>query len=198
LIALTLLTGPENQPVSDIVYFKGMLFAFFLMYFAVAVASGLSQGSSLFGMDDVNLLFVSPLNPRAILIYGIFKTAKTMAVTGIFILFQASTLRIYGLGAGGLLILYAGYLLTQVSLQFLTLFIYSATNGNKNRRRIVNIVAVFIFFPVAVTFVRELFNVNRDFLEALRITINSPPAFTALSPVSTRPGKAWKPPWPGR
>jgi hypothetical protein len=174
LVALTFLSGSGDSPISDIVYFKGILFAFFLMYFAVAIVSGLSQGSSLFGMDDVNFLFVSPVNPRSILVYGIFKTAKTMAVTGIFILFQASTLRMYGIGAGGLLVLYAGYLLTQVSMQFLSLLIYSATNGNKTRRQLVRFVAILIFVPVAAAFLRGLISTGGDFLETLRFAVDSP------------------------
>jgi hypothetical protein len=72
------------------------------------------------------------------------------------------------------LILYAGYLLTQVSLQLLTLLIYSATNGNKNKKRLVNIIAVIIFLPVAAALVRELFSTDGNFLEALRAAIDSP------------------------
>ena len=174
MIVLFALLPSDNDGGADIVYLKGIIFAFFLLFFYTAIKSGLSQGSTLFGMEDVNLLFVSPVNPRSILIYGVFRVVKTMALTSIFILFQGGTLKSFGVGVGGLAVLYAGYFLTAVVTQILGMFIYSMTNGRKKRQRIVIILSVAVFVPMLVTAALHVRTAGGDYLGVLRSTVESP------------------------
>jgi len=124
----------EFETVSDITYYKGAYFTFFMFFFVSSIASGLSHGSTLFAMEDVNLLFVSPVHPRRILLYGILRAAKTATLFSLFILFQGIFLRRFGVGIGGMAVLYMGYLLAVVTSRLLSLTIYSVTNGRKKGR----------------------------------------------------------------
>jgi len=173
MIFVTVLIPEEAVPLSDIVYLKGIIFAFFMMFFISAVVSGLSQGAALFAMEDVNLLFVSPVNPRAVLLYGVFRVVKTLALASVFILFQGVNLRRFGVDTGGLFILYAGYLLMAVVSQLISLLIYSVTNGRKNRQLIVKIISVLIFVPLIVTALWQLLKANGDYPAALRAVLGS-------------------------
>jgi len=167
MIISALLLPQENFPESDIVYLKGIIFAFFMIFFESAIISGLSQGSTLFGMEDVNLLFVSPVNPRSVLLYGIVRVAKTLALTGVFILFQGANLQRFGVGVSGLFILFAGYLLMTLVTQLLSLLIYSMTNGRNNRQLFVKILAVLMYVPLAAEAVRQFLASNGDIMATL-------------------------------
>jgi hypothetical protein len=174
MIAFTALRPTENTGVSDIVYLKGIIYAFFMIFFISAIVSGLSQGSDLFGMEDVNLLFVSPVNPRSILLYGVIRVVKKMALASVFILFQGSTLRTFGVGAGGLGVLYTGYLLTAVVSQLLSMLIYNMTNGRKSRQRLVKALAILIFVPLLLVAARQMLTASGDLPAALRNVLASP------------------------
>lgn len=184
VIAVNIFLPNENDSLTDIVYLKGIAFAFFLLSFVTAVNSGLSKGSTLFGMDDVNLLFVSPVNPRSILLYGIIRMVKTMALTSIFILFQGGNLRTFGVKTGGLAVLYSGYLLTAVVSQILGLFIYSTTNGRSKRQRLVKILAVLLFVPLIIYAVPQFISADGDYLKALH-------SILSLNVLSFTPVTGW-------
>lgn len=174
-------SAPVLPPSSDIMLLKGLIFAYLLLFYYSAIKMGLSNGSAIFGMDDVNLLFVSPVNPRSILLYGIAHMMKSVALASIFILFQAGTLASFGVGTGGVLILYAGYFLTAAVSQILGMFIYSVTNGRPKRRRIVKIVAFASFAPMLIV-AASLFSVAKgDFMTALSRLLASPA--TSFTPV---------------
>lgn len=147
-------TGGE-QPVS---YLMLILFGFLLLFYGIAVQKGLASGDSVFGMNDVNFLFVAPIDPRATLFYGLIKLAGTSFLAGFFILFQSSALASFGLGFDGVLILFAVYMLHMMVLTLLSQVIYSATNGRPGRKRVARILAVALFAPLLAAFALRLFS----------------------------------------
>jgi hypothetical protein len=150
---LPMLTGVARQGgVADARWFKGIVFALVTLFFGMSVQNGLTRGNSIFGMNDVNLLFVSPLRTQAILVYGVSNMLKTALVASLFILFQGSSIGNFGLGFDAVLSLLLGFVVAMVLMSVLTLFIYTLTNGRPRRKLAVKIIAPLIFAPVAICF----------------------------------------------
>jgi len=155
IVALIIFSFQGRNEVSDYadtLWLKGGFLVFLSVMFILAIKQGLSKGSDFFGMEDVNLLFVSPINPRTILIYGVVRVMKTVALASIFILFQTYTIgSVFGIGFNGVLIIYAGYVLATAVTQILSMFIYSVTNGKPRGKNFVKILTALLFAPVVIT-----------------------------------------------
>lgn len=160
----------DVQPVSNLI---PILFGFMLLFYVIAVQKGLASGDSLFGMNDVNFLFVAPIDPRSTLFYGLIKLAGTSFLAGFFILFQSSSLASFGLGFDGVLILFAVYMLYMMVLTLLSQVIYSVTNGRPGRKRVVRILAVALFAPLLAAFALRFFTAG-SFAQALADIAVSP------------------------
>lgn len=172
-LVASLFGASQNKSDLPISYLLAVFFAFLTLFYGMAIQKGLSSGDAIFEMNDVNLLFVSPVNPRATLLYGVIRLAGMSFWAGFFILFQGSSLAIFGVDFAGVLILFATFILNMMVLTLLSLVIYSTTNGKPVRKRIVRIIAVAIFLPITVFFAASYF-ANGDFILALNNVINSP------------------------
>ncbi|MDR1953295.1 MAG: putative ABC exporter domain-containing protein, partial [Clostridiales Family XIII bacterium] len=181
LIFLSSFTRAGMDDPAPLFWFSGILFLFVTMFVVIAFSKGLSAGDAIFDMNDVNLLFVSPLNPRKVLLYGLVRMAKTSFLASFFILFQATSLALFGVDYGGVLLTFACFLLAMIVLTTVSLLIYSVTNGNAGRKRIVKGLAVLLFMPLAVFLAAEYFT-TQDMLSSLETAINSP--FLRFVPVA--------------
>ncbi|NLN88328.1 MAG: hypothetical protein GX133_12180 [Syntrophomonadaceae bacterium] len=167
-------TPPSETGSLDIVWLKGILLLLILFFVVMAIHKGLSSGDVIFDMNDVNLLFVSPVNSRLILMYGVVRMAKTAFLAGFFILFQANFFSsVFGAGFDALLLVLLGFMLAVGWLQILSLLIYSLTNGRPRRKMAVRILAVAAFIPLFVYVVVQLAG-TADLLIALENTLRSP------------------------
>lgn len=109
---------------------------FFLWTF---VLTGLSTGSSLFSMADVGLLFVAPISSKKILLYGLISTLGKALLGSVFIFYQISNLKTnFGYGLREILGLFIMFSIMMLFCQLMSIGIYILTNGNQNRKRIVN------------------------------------------------------------
>lgn len=174
LIVLSLFTTQEGDSFQDIIWLKGILFLLILLFVGIAVQKGLSNGDAIFEMNDVNLLFVSPVNPRLILMYGIVKMAKTSFLAGFFILFQSNSLKLgFGVGFDAVLIVLLGFMLANSLLQVISLLIYTLTNSRPRRKMAVKIIAVAIFLPLIAKLGIQLAGAGNP-MTALENTMRSP------------------------
>lgn len=174
LIVLSLFTTREGDSFQDIIWLKGILFLLILLFVGIAVQKGLSNGDAIFDMNDVNLLFVSPVNPRLILMYGIVKMAKTSFLAGFFILFQSNSLKLgFGVGFDAVLIVLLGFMLANSLLQVISLLIYTLTNSRPRRKMAVKIIAVAIFLPLIAKLGIQLAGAGNP-MTALENTMRSP------------------------
>jgi hypothetical protein len=163
----------EGGPL-DIIWLKGILYLVFILYGAIFITQALGSGSQIFDMSDVNLLFVSPVNPRLILFYGIVRMARSALVMGIFILFQGNSLGMnFGTGFGDLLLILAAFVLFMFVIQVLNLIIYSQTNGSPKRKRIAVIAVVLAAIPPAVPLAIQYAR-SGDFFAAAETVLRSP------------------------
>jgi hypothetical protein len=184
IIAFTVTSLAANSYIQDtlpLFFFKGILFILIALFFAFAVGRGVSNGDAIFRMDDVNLIFVSPLSPRKILFYGRLRLTKTAFLAGFFILFQAGSLANFGIDYGGVLITLLSFMLSIIVLSIISLAVYSVTNGNPKRKLFVKIFAVLIFLPFVSYLLASLAVAGHPFL-ALRAAIESP--FMSCVPVA--------------
>ena len=166
----------------DIHLLGGIFFALLTAMLLLYISQAFKLGSSLFQMSDVNLLFVSPVSPQKILIYGIAKTIKNASIAGIFILFQGGTLgRTFGAGPSSLLLILGMFALSFCLAEISAIIIYSVTSGNPARRRIAKAAIALVFLPIVLTiftaFIRE-----GDTAAALLYACKSPAL--QLTPVS--------------
>ena len=155
-LVVTLLGASQRDHTYPISYLLLIFFAFMLIFYGLSIQKGLSSGDTIFEMSDVNLLFVSPVNPRATLLYGLIRMAGMSFWAGFFVLFQSSTLSVFGVGFGGVLVLFGTFILNTIVLTLLSLVIYSASNGNPRRKRTVRILAIAVFVPLLVFSVLQL------------------------------------------
>lgn len=153
--------------------FSSIFFAILTLFLIISIQQGLTSGGSIFDMSDVNLLFVSPLRPQSILLYGLIRLAKVSFLSSFFILFQGSTLKQFGIAFHGIWIVFFFFLFMIMSTTLLSLLIYSATNGNPKRKRFVPILTIAIHIPAVLYYIFQVFS-SGDALSALYRTIASP------------------------
>lgn len=171
---LSLSTRQSTVGSLDLVWLKGILFLFILIFVVTAIQKGLANGDVIFDMNDVNLLFVSPVSSRMILMYGIVRMAKTAFLAGFFILFQSNSLKTgFGVGFEGVLLVLLGFMLAIGVLQIISLLIYSLTNGKPRRKLAVRLLAVAAFLPLIIYAGLQLIITN-DLSLALENIMGSP------------------------
>ncbi len=150
-----------------------IIFALFMFLFISQVYQGLSSGSTFFKMSDVNLLFVSPISPKKVLVYGLVRQMGTSLFISIFILFQAGTLKqFYGVNGIGVIIIFIGYFLLTFMGSIVSMVIYSITSGSEKKKKVAKALIYILILPIIISI---LFNLNEGTIgiEAIVNGINS-------------------------
>lgn len=130
-------TGTSGVLSDPIPKFKGGATIVFLITAFVGLSIGLNRGSSFFKASDINYLFVSPLSPQKILLYGLLKKCLSGILATLILLMQLTNLRFYfGLGIRELLLVMAAWFLLSLSLSVVSLSVYSVTSISGVTRRI--------------------------------------------------------------
>ncbi len=169
----SLFGASQNGASMPVTYLLPIFFAFLLLFYVICIQKGLASGDSIFEMSDVNLLFVSPVNSRSTLLYGLIKLVGMSFWAGFFLLFQSSSLSHFGIRYGGILILFVVFMLNMIVLTLLSLVIYSTTNGKPARKRWVRVLAFTVFVPL-LAFAAIQFLQAGDAILALDAVIHSP------------------------
>jgi hypothetical protein len=177
----SLIADNVRESVAPLFWFTGILFLYITLSEVAYILKGLSGGAAIFEMSDVNLLFGSPISPRKILLYGIAKMAKTVFLAGFFILFQTASLANFGVDYSGVLLTFAGFILSMTALVAASLVIYSATNGNPRRKSAVKAIAAAMYAPLLIFAAVQLLAGN-SFAAAVQKAVSSP--YLAFVPVA--------------
>jgi hypothetical protein len=174
IVGMIVLSRGNADSFIDILWLKGILFLLILFFTVLAVQKGLASGDAIFDMSDVNLLFVSPVSSRAILIYGLVRMIKMAFLFGLFIPFQSHNIGTgFGVDFGAILLILAGFILAVVLVLILSLVIYSGTNGKPARKQRVLVLAAAVFLVPAV-YAAVQFAQTGGIWEALERTLASP------------------------
>ncbi len=103
-----------------------------------SVVGGLSKGSTLFSMADVGLLFVTPISPIKILLYGLIKQMGTTLLASIFIIFQVGNVKSnFDINNKEIIFLFVLYALLMFFTHILSMATYIFANLNKTRKNVV-------------------------------------------------------------
>lgn len=176
MILLSVFTRETTDTRLPLFWLEGAVLALGALLTVTTVMQGTSTGSSFFEMNDVNILFVSPLSPRKILLYGIIKLMKTSLFAGFFILFQTQTIGSnFGVGFGGVMVVFAAFALCVSVLTVGSLLIYNVSNGRPERKRMVKILALVMFTPLLAMLFKGLVGGDGP-VAALEYALGSSPA----------------------
>lgn len=139
LVASIVSSGKGRQssgPPRDIRELIAGAVVVYTMMFLLMVRSGFREGTSLFSMPDVNLIFPAPIKPRKVLFYGLFQQMGNFVLFGFFLLFQYSWMHnTYAVSFAGLFLIILGYVLSIFLGQLTAMVIYSATSSSESGSR---------------------------------------------------------------
>ncbi len=139
--------NPERQ-LRDFSELSAIISAILILMFSISFYTGLSQGGSIFKMPDVNFIFPSPINKRSVMFFGLIQQIGASLLVGVFIMFQYTNLHInYGIGIGGLLLIFLVYSLTVFLGQTSAMLLYIFISDSDRKRTIAkNIFIAYIIF----------------------------------------------------
>lgn len=144
VIAILLLSGlsqllapqEEGSVVLDLRLLEGIYLGLLLLVSVPSLLVGMKSGANIFTMSDVNMLFVSPISPKRILLYGLIKQMSTTLLVAVcLIAYGGMAVNSFGIPVSFALLLLLGFALMVFVVQLLTMLIYSFTNGNPRRIR---------------------------------------------------------------
>lgn len=136
--SLTQLLAPreEGTALLDFRLLEGIYLGLLLLVTIPSLLVGMKSGANIFTMSDVNMLFVSPISPKRILLYGLIKQMSTTLLVAVCLLvYGGMAVNSFGIPVSFALLLLLGFALMVFVVQLLTMLIYSFTNGNPRRIR---------------------------------------------------------------
>lgn len=144
------------RPIDEL---GAIIFAIFMFFFVNQIFQGISAGTTLFKMSDVNLLFVSPTSPKKILAYGLVRQMGMSLLFSFLILFQAGTLKsFYGVGLKGVLIIFLGYFMMTFIGSVIAMAVYAVTSGDEKKKKLARLVVYLCILPVILTVLSNISN----------------------------------------
>ncbi len=134
--AVTSTSGSVHHYTRDINELYAIIFALYSLIFVLISKNGFYNGASMFTMQDINLIFTSPLKQNTVLSYGLIQQLGRSLMLGFFILFQSGTVcATYGVGFEVLVYILIGYGVTVFLSQMLAMVIYSFTSSDDKKRK---------------------------------------------------------------
>ena len=174
-VVLSIIQDPPEESLVDVRWLTAILMALFAFTLFAAIKQGFEKGTAIFKMEDVNNLFVSPLNPQSILFFGVVRMMKTAILSCVFILFNAQTLRtFFDVQFDGVMIVFAAFVLVTAVSQLMTLVIYSFTNSRPKRQNLVKVLIAVAFAPLVIGMAWHLVSANMNFSEGLLSFMTTP------------------------
>lgn len=117
-----------------IVEFYAIIFVFYIICFMIETKKGFERGGTMFGLCDVNFLFLSPIKPATVLFYAMAGRIGASLWMGIAFIYQFSLLRTqYAISFRDMLYAVIGYAAVAFLSQLAGMLIYFFTCGNKEK-----------------------------------------------------------------
>lgn len=158
----------------DISEFYAIILALYAFIFFLISYTGFNRGSSMFTMQDVNLLFLSPTKQKSILTYGLTQGLTQAIVTGFFIMFQYTWMHdVYQISRWDLAAIMFGYALTVFFAQMLAMVIYSFTCNDDKRKKAVKFIYLGILAVIGAYFFSVALVDSNDTMSVLIEKANS-------------------------
>lgn len=134
--AFTAGTQSDYYQTRDISELYAIIFALYSLIFVLISKNGFHNGASMFTMQDVNLIFTSPLKQNTVLSFGLVQQLGRSLMLGFFILFQSGTVcTTYGVGFETLVYILIGYGVTVFLAQMAAMVIYSYSSSDDKKSK---------------------------------------------------------------
>ena len=152
--AFTSQSYADTPYARDIEELYAIIFALYTLIFVLISKNGFYNGASMFSMQDVNLIFTSPLKQNTVLSFGLMQQLGRSRMLGFFILFQSGTVcATYGVGFETLIFILIGYGVTVFLSQMTAMVLYSYTSSDDKKRKTVKgiytaLIAIFGIYAV--------------------------------------------------
>ncbi|MDR0914576.1 MAG: putative ABC exporter domain-containing protein [Oscillospiraceae bacterium] len=138
----------QSGTTLDIGFLHGIFMALLLIIGVPVFLHGLSSGTTLFSMSEVNFLFVSPVSQKKILVYGITKQmGATLLFFLVFLVYGNMAVSFFDISVTDGLILLFSLALYIFFCQLMSLVFYCISNGRDN---IIRIIKAIVFICAAV------------------------------------------------
>jgi hypothetical protein len=151
-VAIQFIEPPNTSDLTDPSILNAIVLAVIAFFSGTIVIAGFKHGSAIFTMGDVNFAFVSPIEPKTILVYGMIRLAKNSLFASVFVLFQGAIISDrFGYGFDAVLIIMLAFTLAMIASQTLSLLIYSFTNMSQKRKTITKLILAALFLPLLIS-----------------------------------------------
>lgn len=115
-------------------YLDGIYIVLLSMIGIPLMLNGLKSGTTFFSMCDVNMMFVSPIKPKRILVYGLAKKAGVVLLIIVcYLTYGKIAMMTFNINGFQAMMLIVGLAVFLLLVQVYTLVIYSTSNGNDKR-----------------------------------------------------------------
>lgn len=159
--------------IQNIDGYGAILNGVFLLIFLMSASTSLKQGTAIFSMSDVNLLFTSPVNPRRILIFGALRQAGVLVLASLFLLFQYPNIKMNcGLGVEALGGLMLGYVFLGIFTQLFNANVYALCASKPALRKYVE-GGVRVVVAVICVLIIKLTMEGGDIIESAKAILSS-------------------------
>lgn len=159
---------------ADIRILHGVVLACLLSLGVATLLDALKSGTTMFQMSDVNFLFVSPIDPKTIMTYGLVKQTAATLLGFIFILCYIPLLNEqFNISPNSVvaMLIYSVFLL--IVAQILALLLYNYSNGSTERKNKVQTV-IYVYLGLMLLTALYVFQQNGATMDAGMQAIASP------------------------
>lgn len=135
MLIVMFLPGKSKTATSvSIDIFVSLFLLFTIIVFLFGLYTSTKSVNSKFSMSDVNLIFVSPIKPQTVLLYGVVKTIALELLTSFYILYQIpNVLRNFKVPVVNEVLLVLSYVVFQLVLcNIVKLLVFASNTKNKN------------------------------------------------------------------
>ncbi len=171
-------SSPGDSSVDDIFSMRLLKGAYLAILFFISIPillNGLSSGTSFFSLSDVNNIFISPISPRLILIYGVGRRLATMLVLVItFSAYGGMVINLFDISVPQALLLIFGIVLMLIVVQLATLMIFCLASNHPTRAGIMKYIIYAVIFFTICTALYHLFSRGvtlNNFLDAISLPV---------------------------
>lgn len=134
IMFLPMTKNPNSKSSIQPDIFVSLFLLFIIIVFLFSLYSGSKKVDSKFNMCDVNLIFVSPIRPQTVLLYGIVKKIALELLTSFYLIYQIpNILRNSNIPGINQLLLIIAYILFQLVLcNIIKLFIFAMSTKHES------------------------------------------------------------------
>jgi hypothetical protein len=143
-------SSSSNGTASTPEIFVSLFLLFIITVFLFSLYSGSKKVDSKFNMCDVNLIFVSPIRPQTVMLYGIVKKIALELITSFYLIYQIpNILRNYNVPAINQIMLVIAYILFQLVLcNIIKLFIFALSTKHETLGSTIRIIIRILIISV--------------------------------------------------